>query len=224
MSDLCQLVPDWRGTLPEGGAMVEQKLDGWRCLSYRGIDGEHRLWSRNGVPLNGAEHIRQAVLAMEREAGERLFCDGEVQVSRPMLVNGEIKLVGSLAKTKKWFEREWKWDDRATAGKLHLFDMLTLSEWQAGGGDVPLYARKKRLVELWQAAGLDPTVVEPVPDQWCCDAGEVLDMARGVWAAGGEGVVIKDVMAPYQRKRSPAWAKVKMENRAKWCGVMRKAA
>ena len=214
--DLCQLVPDWRGTLPEDGALVEEKRDGWRCLAYRGIDGEHRLWTRNGMPLNGAEHVRKAMLAMERVAGEKLFLDGEIQVSRMMLVNGEIKLRGTLAHTKKWFETEWKWDDRVSDGKLHLFDCLTLSEWQAGGSDVPLYQRKKRLADLWQAAGIDPTVCEPVPDQWCCDAGEVLDMARGIWAAHGEGVVIKAFDSPYRRLRSSDWQKVIQENRAKW--------
>lgn len=54
MTGLCHLAADWRGDVPAGGWLVEQKWDGWRCLYFRGIDGQPRLWTRQGMPIDGA--------------------------------------------------------------------------------------------------------------------------------------------------------------------------
>lgn len=226
MTALCQLLADWRGTLPDGGALAERKWDGWRATWFTGIDGAARLWSRNGLPLPGVEHIAARMRAMERVAGQRMVFDGELVVD------------GTLAATKLWCERGHK--AGGNAGHLHLFDCLTFAEWRAGGSTVPLYQRKARLVELveatapipagayegaipacweWPAGSkgrIEPDPVSVIPDRWVFDADDVLAFAQEVWAENGEGVVTKDPESPYERRRSNAWAKVKMENRAKW--------
>lgn len=214
---LCQLLGDWRGDLPEGGAMLEEKHDGWRCLYFRGIDNRPRLFSRQGMPLDGADHVLHRLSLFEEAAGGPLFIDGEIQVD------------GSLAATKAWFEGGWR--KGGDAGVFHAFDVMPLAEWRKGGCDAELYRRKAWLKQLFAASepvddgwtwaegskgAVPPIAVQIVADTWAFDTRDVLTEARRIWAAGGEGVVLKDVMTPYRRKRSDAWQKVKAENRHKW--------
>lgn len=214
MTSLCHLASDWRGDLPPGGAMVEQKIDGFRCLWFRGIDGKPRLWTRQGHPIEGCDHIAHRLALFEEAAGGPLFIDGELQVD------------GSLAATKHWVETGWK--HGGEKGVYHAFDVLADADWRAGGGDVPLYQRKAWLAALadqvgdpweWRARSHgrdDPTAVRIIPDEWTESMADVIDLARRVWAVEGEGVVVKDALAPYRRKRSGAWAKVKQCNQHKW--------
>lgn len=214
---LCQLARDWKGAIPTGGMMCEPKIDGWRATRFPGIDGKVRLWSRNGMPIEGAGHILRRLALMEEAAGEPMFFDGEFQVD------------GTLDATKEWAERGWK--QGGNAGVFHAFDCLTLAEWRAGGSDVPLIERKARLVELFNASEPDadewtwaegsrgapiPVAVRVMPDGWAFDADDAVNEVRRVWAAGGEGVVLKDASSPYRRTRSDAWMKVKGENMHKW--------
>lgn len=210
MNTLCHLAATWRGELPDGGAMCEAKIDGWRALRFRGIDGITRLWSRNGQPLEGAEHIAYRLDLMEQAAGEPMMFDGEVQVG------------GTLAATKHWFESGHKLGGEA--GVYHLFDGMPLAQWKAGGSDVPLYQRKARLKVLMGAAEADdwtwrpgskgrdentPIAVQMVADEWVASPADALDFAKRVWASGGEGGMLKDAFAPYRRTRSAAWQKIK---------------
>lgn len=216
MTALAQLAQDWRGDLPGDGVMCEQKIDGWRALRFPGIDGVTRLWTRNGMPIEGTAHILHQLARLEREAGEAIMFDGEFQVG------------GTLDATKRWCESGWKLGGEA--GIYHLFDAMPLAQWRSGGTPIPLYQRKawlKALVaavptEEWEwregSRGRDEgaTPVLLVEDQWCFTAGDVLDAARRVWAAGGEGLMLKRAEAPYRRERSAAWMKVKEANMHKW--------
>lgn len=219
MNSLCQLASDWRGTLPSEGTWAELKHDGFRCLWFRGIDGKARLWTRQGMPIEGCDHIAYHLSLLERVAGQPLFIDGELVVD------------GTLAATKHWVETGWR--QGGEKGLLHAFDVLPFADWQRGGGDMPLHARKAMLVELAGSVEHDPALswewrpgsrgrdeggnpVLLVEDQWLGSRADVVDEVRRVWAAGGEGLVLKDSMAPYQRSRNGAWVKVKSENQAKW--------
>lgn len=224
MNSLCQLAMDWDGHIPAGGCMAECKIDGLRAMWFAGIDGRKRLWSRNGLPIEGTEHIQHHLALMERVAGVPLFIDGEFQVD------------GTLAASKAWFERDHKFGGEA--GVLHVFDVMTFAEWQAGRSEMPLYARKEWLEKLHRSVVEDPalswdwragsrgrdegaTPVIPLPDQWISDEADAMDMARRIWARGGEGVMLKDAQAPYERGRNRSFLKLKMENQHKW---LRRAA
>lgn len=214
MNSLCALATDWRGDMPRDGCIAQVKVDGWRALWFRGRDGVSRLWSRNGMPLEGVDHITHRLRQMEREAGEAMFFDAEFQVD------------GTLAATKHWCETGWK--RGGNAGKLFLFDCMTFKEWQRGGTDRPLYQRRATLEALLGATGEDwdwrpgsrgaddPTAIQTVPETWVFDVAHVMSEVSRVWATGGEGIMLKDPMAGYQRKRSSAWLKVKVENMHKW--------
>lgn len=215
MTALCQLAGDYRGALTLGGAMGELKHDGFRCLRFAGIDGKARLWTRQGIPIEGCDHIAYRLGLIEEAAGEPLFIDGELVVD------------GTLAATKHWVETGHKFGGER--GLFHAFDVMPLRDWKAGGCDQPLYARKARLKSLMDAVG-DPwewrpgsrgrdegaTSVVYVEDQWLATPADVIAEARRVWATGGEGLMLKDAEAPYRRNRNPAWQKVKAANQQKW--------
>lgn len=212
MNHLVQLANDWRGYVPASGLMCERKWDGLRAARFQGITGINRLWSRQGMPIEGTGHIAYFLDHVERVAGEPWFFDGEFVVD------------GNLEATKAWFERGWK--TGGEAGTLYLFDGFPFREWQKGGCDMPLYARKNRLKALVEAVQDDErlsweyrpgsrgnenwrTAVQMIADEWCFDAADALDFAKRIWADGGEGAVLKSAEAPYQRKRTDAWQKIK---------------
>lgn len=218
-SSLCQLAGTWKGDVPAGGLMCEEKRDGFRAVWLPDHTGRKRLFTRNGMAIEGVDHILHRLAQMERAAGA------------PVVVDGEFQVDGSLAATKAWCERGWK--AGGEAGQLFAFDAMLLSDWRAGGSATPLYQRKKALVGLFEESTGDAWEWRPgshgrddklppvvlVEDSWCFDAADVMAEARRVWAAGGEGLMLKDPCAPYQRNRSDAWLKVKADN--KW---MRRAA
>lgn len=208
-AELCQLATHWTGSLPSSGVMAEQKIDGWRALWLRDHAGAPGIFTRNGVPIGGTAHIAYMLEQMERAAGEPMFFDGEFQVG------------GSLAATKAWCERGWK--AGGEAGQLYLFDCMPASEWRAGGTQRPLYARKAMLRDLAQAAQGDGWEWRPgshgrdddcppvtvLEDGWAFDAHDVEREAHAVWARGGEGLMLKDAEAGYERCRNGRWLKVK---------------
>ncbi|MXP24795.1 hypothetical protein GRI39_01880 [Altererythrobacter indicus] len=209
MNSLCQLAADWRGDCPPAGILAEEKIDGWRALYLRDHTGTARLYTRNGHRIEGTGHILHQLAEMERAAGELMVFDGEFQID------------GALSATKKWCESGWK--AGGEAGQFFGFDCLTLSEWRSGGTDRSAIDRKAILKDLAETAQSDawewrpgsrgrddllpPVVI--LPDLWCFDAGDVLTEARRVWAQGGEGLMLKDAEAGYQRARVKAWQKVK---------------
>lgn len=219
-SELCQLASTWRGQVGDGGTWWEEKVDGWRALYYRGT-----LWTRNGHAIPGVGHILHTLAMIERATGVALFIDGEFQVD------------GALAATKAHCERGGRFRE---AGTFHAFDLLDLSEWDRGGSDVPLVARKARLVELvaradampddwdWREGtrGQEPTgpAVVVVPDGWAFDGAHVQQEAARVWSAGGEGLMLKDALAPYVRRRDAAWAKVKRADYVPGMGLVARRA
>ena len=211
-NELCQLAVDWDGTVPDGGMMCDEKLDGFRAMYFAGIDGVPRLWTRAGMAIEGTEHIRHRLSLLEQVAGCRLFVDGEFVVD------------GALAATKTWCERGWRSGEQA--GVFHAFDVLRFDDWRRGGSDMPLYERKAWLQQLIGAVDEDPALswdwregsrgrdedrpaVVIVPDEWIFNADDALDAARRVWVRDGEGCMLKIADAPYARGRNGAWRKVK---------------
>ena len=223
-TELCQLASTWRGRVAQGGTWWEQKVDGYRALYFRGHDGKPGLWTRGGHRIEGVGHILHRLAMIERAAGCRLFIDGEFQVS------------GTLAATKLHCESGWKGGD---AGTFHAFDVLGEAEWQRGGSAMPLGERKARLVALVAAAdaetdgwdwregtrGREPEgpSVTVLAHGWALDEDEVREQADRVWAAGGEGLMLKDGFGPYVRRRDAGWAKVKHPHYVPGVGVVEPA-
>lgn len=213
LPELCQLVGNYGGKLPDGDWFAEEKIDGWRAICVTGADGRKKLLSRNGVPLEGVGHILHRLEAMERAAGERMFFDGEFQVG------------GTLEATKQWCERDWK--GGGEAGTFYLFDAVPERLWLTGGSDTPWYKRRKLADNLWNdtgglsgeyrwewregTRGKEPAGPHVLPLSWeyVGEASDIAGIVRRVWSNGGEGVVIKRANSPYVRDRSNDWLKIK---------------
>jgi ATP-dependent DNA ligase len=210
--ELCQLVGRWdRRTIPIGGMTADEKIDGWRGLHFRGLDGQPKLWTRGGHEINGAGHILLVIAEMERIEGQRLFVDGEFQVD------------GTLLATKTWCESGWK--AGGEAGIFHAFDIMPENNWQAGRCNMPLIERRAWLKALigeamatlsgewaWREGSKGKPLNTPIRGIEAVHLATVADIwaeAERVWAMGGEGCVIKKPEAPYVRGRSDAWLKVK---------------
>lgn len=213
-ASLCQLAGRWSGHMPAAGLSGELKVDGWRALWFTGLDGQSKLWTRNGMPIEGIAHLAHRLAIMEHVAGERFMFDGEFQVG------------GTLEATKQWCECGWK--SGGNAGTLYLFDAMPLVDWERGRCEVPWIERKARLRAIaaeaeasplaWEWAprsrGDTPGSVEILDDVWLFTADDVRDEANRVWARGGEGLMLKDPAAPYVRARSDSWLKVKRDGAA----------
>jgi ATP-dependent DNA ligase len=186
-SALCQLVGDFTGKVPAGGAIVEPKIDGIRALY---ADGE--LFTREGSTIHGVDHILAELAALEQEAAVPLFFDGEFQVG------------GSFAATVAHFKAA---GGRGNAGTLHLFDMLPARVWRGEDVCEALHARRAKLDRL--VGPRQSEAVALVPWAFMEDAAEIEARARELIAAGGEGVVVKAANATYRRTKGTVWQRIR---------------
>lgn len=136
-SSLCQLAGVWSGAVPDGGMVMQEKVDGWRALWLPDHTGQRMLFTRNGCPIGGVGHIAWQLERMEAAAGQ------------PMVFDGEFQVGGTLDATKRWCESGWK--AGGEAGQLFVFDAVPLADWQRGECPMPYHERRRMLEEAFQA-------------------------------------------------------------------------
>lgn len=169
----------------------ERKHDGIRAVVLVDEAGRGTAWSRYGRPLPAAQGIADQVAAT---MGPGHVVDGELDA-------------GSWGLTQSAIKR------KDPAGLVYRpWDALTLSEWTTGMSEAHLMKRRARL---------DP--LRGVPGVEVVDGLLVLnEAALGVCFTDAierkfEGVVIKDLHAPYVcGVRSGMWQKLKMGRREEW--------
>jgi DNA ligase-1 len=182
-----------------GKKLIEPKLDGVRVLTL--VDMQSRTvtqYSRNGKVLENFSHITKAI-----EANIDL-------IGRSVMLDGEIVSTSFQALMKQVHRKE---NVEASDAVLMLFDIIPLSEFQKGKSVLGQKRRTnmlKGMTEIFKKIGsidvipqievdLDTAVGELQFKQYNKDA---ID-------AGFEGIMIKDVDAPYVCKRHVAWLKQK---------------
>ena len=197
----CQLAHDGANheSKVSGEKLVEVKLDGVRVITVVYPSGQVDQYSRNGKELLNFDHIKQQI---SKQA--RLF-------SEPMVLDGEV-MSASFQDLMKQVHR--KDNVEASDAVLHLFDVLTLAEFQAG---VSRHKQLDRSVSLnmWYRFAADHMPNVAVVGQALLN----LDTEEGRWefnkinadaiTGGYEGIMIKDPAAVYECKRSVAWLKQK---------------
>lgn len=189
-AELCTLATKWDGTVPDGGLIVQEKIDGWRACW---VDGQ--LLTRGGAPIDGVEHIATELRDLERACGTRMFFDGEFQVG------------GTLAATKAYAERGWRAGE--ALGELYLFDALPREEWRRDECATPLSTRLAVLAAAMSRTSIRLHHVSMLPWSLRGTAEAVRADAKRVWQRGGEGLVVKPPASLYRRMRSREWGKVK---------------
>ena len=183
-----------------GKKQIEVKLDGVRVLAVcKG--GKVELFSRNGKQFHNFDHIITEIEAVLAAKPAPYDC----------VLDGEVMSADFQDLMKQLQRKDGK---KATDAVLHLFDFIPLEDFLKGGWDKTQTTRSN-YVKYWVLENQD--LLEHVT---ACEWEDVdLDTAEGqsrfielnkqAVDGGYEGVMIKDVDAPYECKRTHAWLKAK---------------
>ena len=182
-----------------GKKLLEPKLDGVRVITIIDAEaGTATMYSRNGKVLENFGHITSAI-----EANINLF-------ERSMVLDGEM-VSSSFQALMKQVHR--KSDAQTDDARLMLFDVLPLSEFKKGKS-VLGQKRRSNLLRGMKAT-LDKIGSIDIIPQIEVDLDEYVgelqfkQYNKEAIEAGFEGIMIKDVDAIYECKRSTSWLKQK---------------
>jgi DNA ligase-1 len=202
----CQLATDSNGhpNKMKGLKRLEQKLDGVRVLALVSKSGV-RLFSRNGKPFDNFPHVVKAI-----ESVLDLPKFDAVKLGTNFVLDGEVVGTSFQALMK---QAQRKTDIDSADMVYHVFDYIPLSDFERGYWNTQQYKRLS-LLEIMRPA-FDNTDCVRIMDgiEVNLDTSEGHDKLRRYAedsvAAGFEGIMIKDVGAPYECKRSSFWMKWK---------------
>jgi|TARA_X000000950_G_scaffold39111_1_gene41805 DNA ligase-1 len=183
-----------------GKKQIEIKLDGVRVITI--IRGDKvEMFSRNGKQFHNFGHIISEIeeVIKQKPAPYDLVLDGEV-----MSANFQDLM-------KQVHRKDGKQSDDAV---LHLFDMCPLADFQKGIWD-KTQSFRSQAVKAW--AEQNESVLKHVQAlEWeevdlSTPEGQerFVELNKAAVDGGYEGVMIKDVDAPYECKRTHAWLKAK---------------
>lgn len=175
---------DFRADRLPARASAEVKLDGICCLFADG-----RMFTLEGQPFNAARHCLPALQELERAYGE------------PMFFHAEYVEDGGFDATVKAFRKG------EGQGVVWLHDAVPFSEWKTNTGTQPRWSRKAELGRM--VPQLRSEFVGVLTDAPVDGEAMVHAMFQRVRALGFEGVVVKDMDAPYRRERDGKWMRVK---------------
>ena len=183
-----------------GKKQIEVKLDGVRVLAVcRG--GKVELFSRNGKQFHNFPHII-------KEIENVLSC---TPAPYDCVLDGEVMSKDFQDLMKQVHRKDGK---AATDSVLHLFDFIPLKDFLEGGWDKP-QSYRSNLVKYWVLENND-ILEHVVACEWedvdlDTQAGQerFVELNKAAVDGGYEGVMIKDVDAPYECKRTHAWLKAK---------------
>ena len=201
----CQLAHDSANheSKVAGKKLIEVKLDGVRVITIVRSDGRVDMFSRNGKELANFPHIAEQISSVIKQKGSSKSMD--------VVLDGEI-MSSSFQDLMKQVHRK----DNVEAGDavLHLFDVLTLADFEAGVYNKDQTTRSS-MVKFWVETNQEllPSVTYVANELVDLDTelGQVRykEINAKAIAGGYEGIMLKDPLAPYECKRSVAWLKLK---------------
>jgi len=196
-----------------GKKILEAKLDGIRVLTviHNSIVGNRKvtLLSRNGKEFKNFPHI-----VKQLEESSTLFSTTEFDEDRytDYVIDGEI-ISKNFQALMKQAQRKTNVD--TTDSVYTIFDVIPLSEFTRGSWNMPQLKRTLEYLQPMQVqvnlecpsvqilSGIEVDLdTQEGHNTMRCYAKDMVDM-------GYEGIMIKDVDAPYKCKRGTAWMKWK---------------
>jgi len=184
-----------------GKKMLEVKLDGVRVITIVRTDGNVEQFSRNGKQFHNFGHICDEIAEVVKQTPPPydLVLDGEVMSDNFQDLMKQVH--------KK---------DNVNAGDavLHLFDFVPLDSFLKGGWDKPQSFRTEAL-KAWYDMNKSILKHVQVLEHEIVDLDTqegqktYTDVNKAAVDGGYEGIMIKDLDAPYECKRSTAWLKLK---------------
>ena len=183
-----------------GKKQIEIKLDGVRVITIiRGNKVE--MFSRNGKQFHNFGHIIAEIES--------------VLVSKPapydLVLDGEVMSADFQDLMKQLHRKDGK---QSTDAVLHLFDMIPLDKFKEGTWDKPQSTRslytshwvRDNAEQLAHVQALDWEDVDlDTPE----GQERFVQLNKAAVDGGYEGVMIKDIDAPYECKRTHSWLKAK---------------
>jgi len=183
-----------------GKKQIEIKLDGVRVITV--IQGDKvEMFSRNGKQFHNFGHIIAEIQEVLKEH----------PVPYPLVLDGEVMSANFQDLMKQVHRKD---NVEANDAVLHLFDTIPLGCFKNGKWDKPQSFRSlitKHWVEehkdvLKHVQALDWEDVDLDTDE---GQTRFTELNKAAVEGGYEGVMIKDVDAPYECKRTHAWLKAK---------------
>lgn len=179
--------------------LIEVKLDGVRVITVVYPSGQVDQYSRNGKELVNFEEVKRQIAKHAVFFKEAMVLDGEI-------------MSGKFQDLMKQIHR--KGDVKADDAVLNLFDILPLSEFQAGASTKTQTQRSAQL-RAWFTPVAEHMPNVNVLGQELVDLDTNQGRARfaeinaEAIKGGYEGIMIKNPDAVYECKRSVAWLKQK---------------
>ena len=183
-----------------GKKQIEIKLDGVRVITIiRGNKVE--MFSRNGKQFHNFGHIIEEIEEVIKE----------YPVPYPLVLDGEVMSANFQDLMKQVHRKDGK---QSTDAVLHLFDTIPLGCFMKGEWDKPQSFRSaitKHWVEEHKSVLKHVQALEWEEVDLSTPEGErrFVELNKAAVDGGYEGVMIKDVDAPYECKRTHAWLKAK---------------
>jgi len=182
-----------------GKKLLEPKLDGVRVITIvNAANKTATMYSRNGKVLENFGHITLAI-----EANIELF-------DRSMVLDGEMVSSSFQALMKQVHRKN---DAQTEDARLMLFDVLPLSEFQTGQSSLGQRRRSNLLRSMKPALDKVGSIdiipqIEVNLDEYVGEL-QFKQYNKDAIDAGFEGIMIKDLDAPYVCKRHASWLKMK---------------
>jgi DNA ligase 1 len=190
-----------------GQKRLEGKLDGVRVLALVTRNGVN-LYSRNGKPFDNFPQIAAALEAIVDQFVHTTY--GTYGADMRIVFDGEI--VGqSFQDLMRQAQR--KRDVDTSDMVYHIFDWMPLAEFEEGHCNTPQRRRTEWLETQRGLIESQPTLAVTTGITVDLDVSEGHDQlqryAEDAVALGLEGIMIKDLAAPYECRRSSSWMKLK---------------
>jgi len=190
----------------KGQRRLEHKLDGVRVLALINVLG-CTLYSRNGKIFENFKEIQEHLSTQRHRLMYRIKMP--FGVFEGIILDGEI--VGeSFQKLMKQAHR--KSDANTTGMVYHVFDLIPVTDFRRGHYNRQQNRRLDVLEKL--TPSLDSGLVQLMPgitvDLDLAEGHDIMRrFAEDSVAQGYEGIMIKDLEAPYECRRSSFWMKWK---------------
>lgn len=169
--------------------MIQPKLDGVRCMAIV-KDGGVELYSRNGSRISGYDDIEDALNAGEWNG---YVLDGEIMGED---FDNTMEGLFALGKQKK--------------AKYYIFDIMTIAQFNERKVPSPYnerYIRYSSIIRQYEGSPLVPVKgIFVSRSEYIADSEELMNTYV---KQGYEGIIVKDLQAPYEFKRSYNWLKDK---------------
>jgi DNA ligase-1 len=205
----CQLATNSEGRPEmEGKKRIEPKLDGVRVLLTvypRTYKATAVCYSRNGKVFENFSHIENQITDRYKE-----FYQLDRSMTEGFVLDGEV-IGNSFQELMRQARR--KENVEATDSVFNVFDVIPLHEFRMGRWNKSLKVRMSLLQKMRPIFDQMPNV-ELLPhidvDLDTAEGRNQLDRyAKDCVNSGFEGIMIKDMLAPYECKRNTNWMKWK---------------